>query len=132
MELTLQIAALAAIIAFIILVIYAVLSMKSISLMIDNAVKSLNKLTGDVTELKDKTVTSLDTIDSAVKQITAATQKIEEGANSVITVAAPFRKLSESVYDKIAPPIIQLATLISAATKAVSVFTGVLTGKKEK
>jgi uncharacterized protein YoxC len=132
MELTLQIAALASVVAFIILVIYAVSSLKSMSRMIDNAVKSLDKLTSDFTELKDKTIISLGTIDITAKQITTATQKIEEGANSIIAVAAPFQRLADNVYYKIAPPIIHLVTLISAVTKAVSVFTGVLTGKKEK
>ncbi|TAL71129.1 MAG: hypothetical protein EPN82_00500 [Bacteroidetes bacterium] len=130
MDLILQIISLIALIAFIVLAIYAVFSLISFRKLSDDAAHSLNMLTRDVNELKVKLIDSLENLDNTAKLIGTSTQKMEEDVNSVTGILKPFNKLASDVYDKISPPIIQTATLISAISKAISVFASVLVTKK--
>ncbi|MBI5326063.1 MAG: DUF948 domain-containing protein [Ignavibacteriae bacterium] len=129
MDLALQIISLIALIAFIILAVYAVTSLISMRKLSDDATRSLDMLTKDVRELKEKLIESLENLDDTAKLIGISTQKMEEDVNSVTSILKPFNKLAADVYNKISPPIIQTATLISAISKAISVFANVLVGK---
>lgn len=130
MDLALQIISLIALVAFIVLTVYAVISLNSMRQLSDDATRSLNMMTRDINELKIKLIESLENIDNTSKQIGSTTQKLEEDINSVTGMLKPFNKLATDVYDKISPPIIQSATLISAISKAISVFASVLVSKK--
>jgi uncharacterized protein YoxC len=130
MDLSLQILSLIALVAFIVLTVYAVFSLNSMRKLSDDATKSINMLTNDVNELKVKLIESLENIDNTAKQIGLATQKMEEDVNSVTGFIKPFNKLASDVYDKISLPVLQTATLISAISKAINTFAGVLAGKK--
>jgi len=130
MDLTIQIISLVALVAFIVLTVYAVISLNSMRKLSDDATKSLFMLTRDINELKLKLIESLENLDTTAKQISLSTQLMEEDVNSVTSMFKPFNELANVVYDKISPPIIQTATLISAISKAVNVFTNLLSGKK--
>ncbi len=130
MDLTIQIISLIALVAFIVLTVYAVISLNSMRKLSDDATKSLNMLTRDVNELKTKLIESLGNLDFTAKQIGSSMQMMEVDVNSVTGIFKPFNKLATDVYDKISPPIIQSATLISAISKAISVFASVLVSKK--
>lgn len=130
MDLTIQIISLIALVAFIVLTVYVVISLNSMRKLSDDATKSLFMLTKDINEIKFKLIESLENIDNTAKQISLSTQLMEEDVNSVTSMFKPFNELANVVYDKISPPIIQTATLISAISKAVNVFTNLLSGKK--
>ncbi|OGU11936.1 MAG: hypothetical protein A2X61_13520 [Ignavibacteria bacterium GWB2_35_12] len=130
MDLALQIISLIALVAFIVLTVYAVISLNSMRKLSDDAARSLNTMTRDINELKVKLIESLENLDNTAIQIGSSTQRLEEDVNSVTGIFKPFNKLATDVYNKISPPIIQSATIISAISKAINVFANVLVSKK--
>ena len=158
MEFALKISAFIALIAFTILAIFAMVSLSGIvksirelSINFSRALTDFSKLRerlmvslDELSELKSKVATTLDdfadvkikaieTLDNANKtteQISLATSDIQGKANSMLNMFRPFESLARSAYSKVAPPVMMTTGVISAISKAVSVFSNVLSKKK--
>jgi uncharacterized protein YoxC len=129
------------VLAIVILAIYIVALMKKISSMLDSTTKSIDELSvnvnqtlrsidTDFSELKSKLVNSLDDVDELTVNLTAATRELRSGINRVFNVVEPVEHLVDDVVGKVQPPLNQLATFVSASSKAVNTFLNIL-GKRK-
>ncbi|MCX6154719.1 MAG: hypothetical protein NT007_11210 [Candidatus Kapabacteria bacterium] len=129
MNILIEIFATIALLAFVILTIYAMISLKNLVALMNDSRNSLIQITSDMNQLKDKLIISLDSVNSATKQIESTVTHLESHADTILGAFDPFIKLTDIVYDKIAPPVTTVATIVSAASKAVSAFVNVLSKK---
>lgn len=127
-------------VAFIILVIALIISIRSFIKLTSNINSSLEILTNEVSHslglitkdiniLKDKLVESLDTLDKTSAQLSNSIVEIEREANEVLNIFTPFKALANLAYSRIAPPVNRFTLMFSATTKAVSAFVDGLAGK---
>lgn len=158
MEFALKISAFIALIAFTILAIFAMVSLSGIvksirelSVNFSRALMDMSKLRerimvslDEMSDLKSQVATTLDdfsdvkvkaieTLDNANKttnQISLAANEIKEKANNLFNIFKPFESLAKSAYSKVAPPVMITTGVISALSKAISVFSNVLSKKK--
>jgi len=131
MDLPLMIVIIAAIVAFIILMIYAIVSLSSIRKLINESIGSLQLFNKEFSELKEKLVESLEIVDETTKQIAVTSKNIESDASSLMNMFQPFKTLMDSLYNKVGPPLVQAATLVSATSKAINVFTNMISVKRK-
>lgn len=93
--------------------------------------KTARVLISDMSEMKVQAVDLMQNANQSLDELKSALNSIEDNMSSVGKISKPFAALSELVYDKVAPPVIQAANIISALTKAMSVFTNVISGIKK-
>jgi methyl-accepting chemotaxis protein len=135
MELTplLEIVAIAALLAFILMIGFFLALMKSASKLlnetgntIDNFAKSvtdsMDKINKDISELKVELVESLETMNTAVWKASETISSIHNEFDRVATITHAFEGLATQVYNVIAPPINKTTLLISALTKGSKAF----------
>ncbi len=103
-------------------------TLKGIDVMQDEFVKSLHHFN----DMKAKAVDTMTNLDDSIEAIQETTQSVRTRADAVYNIIRPFNDLSEHIYNKIAPPLIETANFITAATKAFSTFSGILFRKKQK
>jgi prefoldin subunit 5 len=142
LDIALKIAALAALIIFIFLAVYASVSLAKVINYLKDTSESLNKLSKELTnslkkfnddiyQLKEKLIESLQNLDKAADNITHTTNNIQNNVDSLVRVFAPFEGLINTVFTKIAPPLLTSAQFVSAASKAFTTFSNLfLRGKK--
>ena len=141
MTLELRILAYAVVVIFAGLGLYLIFTLRKISNMLDvteknikdlsvNLSGNLNKMTDDISELKDKVIESLDGVDNLTDQLVESTKSIDGQVNRLFNTLEPAEVLIKTVVHKIFPPVNQLASLITASSKALNAFLGVLTKKK--
>lgn len=129
-----------AILAFIILAIYLVISISSfikltrdvnasLEILTTEVSHSLKIITSDINELKTKVVESLEIVDKTAVQISQSTQKIEKEANEVLNIFTPFRALANLAFDRIAAPVNKFTLLFSASYRAINAFVNGLANK---
>lgn len=104
---------------------------RSITRLSEDLSNSMKQLNLDISELKEKMLESLQSIESTSNQIKATTEKLEAEVLAVTRSIKPYENLLDDVYNKIAPPILTASKYISALSKGVSVFTAVLGKKKQ-
>ena len=130
------------VIAVVILVCYLIYFFKKISLILDETVKSIDKLSNDIhdtlnsidtdfSKLKKRLVTSLDGVDELTGNLIETTKSINQGVQRTFSVVEPIEKMVDDVVGKVHPPLHQLAVLLSASSKAVNTFVDFL-GRKKK
>lgn len=158
MEFALKISAFIALIAFTILAIFAMVSLsgivksiKELSNNVSGALVDFSKLRerimvsldeisdlksqlsttlDDFSDVKVKAIETLDNANNTTEQISLAASDLQEKANSVLNIFKPFETLARTAYAKVAPPVMMTTGVISAISKAVSVFSNVLSKKK--
>jgi len=131
MDLLMEILASLALLAFVILTIYAMISLKALVRLMNDSQNSLSRITSDINQLKDKLVVSLNNLDRASVEIEEKVNKLEHHLDTILSAADPFINLSKLVYQKVAPPITTTAFLISGVSKAVTTFVSVLSKSKK-
>jgi len=145
MELLLQIAAIAALVAICVLVVFAVVSLVSLTKLLKETDVSMKSISSDFSQLKESTiimlgelsktnekvVESLDNLNGAIKDIRFSANQIERRTDSLFNILEPFGDLFKYAYKKIAPPVSQTALYFSAASKAISAFTTIISTKKK-
>jgi len=130
MDILLEILASLALVAFVILTIYAMVSLRALVRVMNDSRNSLAQITSDISQLKDKLVVSLDNIDKATLDMEGTINRLENHVNTILGSVDPFVKLSQYVYQKVAPPITTSALLISGISKAVTTFVNLLSKSK--
>jgi uncharacterized protein YoxC len=157
-DITIKIFAIIAIIAFIILAVFIIISLKSVVNLIKGTEQSLNKITYDISELKDrfvqtlgefseikvqviksleqieeikdKTIESMTNANQAITEINSTVNSLESHFNAAFDFVKPLSILSNYVYDKVALPVMNVANLVAASSKAITTFTKLLSRKK--
>ena len=141
MTLELRILAYAVVVIFAGLALFLILTLKKLHNLLevtadnieelsDNVSKSLNRLTDDIDDIKVKVFKSLDGVDQLTENLTEATQNMDSGLGKVFNTLEPLGRLIDTFVNKVYPPVNQLASLITASSKALNAFLGVLTKKK--
>ena len=127
-------------IAFLILVIALIVSIRSfikltknvntsLEILTSELSRSLTMITKDINVLKEKLVESLEALDKTSAQLSNSVTKIEKEANEVLGIFTPFKALANVAYSRIAPPVNKFSLMFSATTKALSAFIDGLAGK---
>jgi uncharacterized protein YoxC len=93
--------------------------------------KKLVLVVDEFDEVKKTAMSMMKSAEASFNDFETAMTTIEDQAHKVSLVVEPFNKLSEYVYARVAPPIIETANIISATSKAITVFAGVLSRKKK-
>ena len=125
---------------FIVVVVYMISALRSakrlinetsvsISTLSRNVDESLNQITRDIKEFKEKATETLDAIDQTTNQLTNIAGNLDRRIDSFLNVFDPFKELIGIVYEQIAPPILKTSMLVSALSKGVSVFSHFLSKK---
>ncbi|MGE5481013.1 MAG: hypothetical protein ACM3U1_11390 [Chloroflexota bacterium] len=78
----------------------------------------------DIGEIKDSTIIALREVSELSDQIENTLARTEQRAESVFRIFDPMKDLVNSVYYKIAPPVMNTASVISASGKAINTFMG--------
>ncbi len=159
MNLLLQVSALVALIAFVALAITAVITLVRISKtarifgenftvlkkdihelkekslqsleQVDKMKTTLDVALNEISQFRQRTEKSLDVADDTMLKIGTATEDIKNRSNEFFGMLEPFEKLFANVYKKISTPVWTAATAVSAAGKAIDVFSGFLKKKKD-
>ena len=142
MDLAIQIFAIAALIAFILLSIFAIVSlvgalrnMREVTQTIENLSKqldvSLRHIRDDFDQITNRLGQSLDNFDSASRQIATTTKSLQEGTEGIIKTVSSYTGLFNRLYDKISLPINEAILYVSAIGKAVTTFTHFFSGKEK-
>ncbi len=84
--------------------------------------KSFSKAVEDIGEIKTQAVTSMQLIDKSALEFIEVTNDVQEQINRIVGTFDPLRNLVEAVQVRIAPPVMQLAGVVSAVSKAVNAF----------
>ena len=122
-------AAIVAIVFFIILAIFAMVTLSSLSKLSKDTSFSISKIQQDINELKVKMIESLSVFDETAKKLEKTSQNIENEALGIFEMLKPFKHLLDELYFKVGSPLLQVATVVSATTKAVNTFTRFLSKK---
>jgi len=131
------------VLAIVVLVGYLIYFFKKISVLLDDTVNSIDKLSKDVhdtlnsidtdiSDLKKRVDVSLDGIDELTGNLVDVTKNLNQGVQRTFNVIEPVENLVNDVVGKVQPPIHQLATFVSASSKAVNTFLDFLGRKKNK
>ncbi|MFC2131383.1 hypothetical protein ACFLSQ_08100 [Bacteroidota bacterium] len=141
MDIALKIVALSALITFMLLAVFAMISlvsavksMREVNTTINNLSKDLGKSIEDISNnlenIKTKLSESLDSFDITAKQITATSKALEEGTKGISGTISLYSNLFNKIHSKIANPISDVAVYISAAAKAFTTFSKIMTRSK--
>ncbi len=130
-----------AIVTFIVLAIYVMVTLNSATKLIDEASKSLERLSSnltesikqiqiDTTELKERLCSSLESVDKLAVNLNTSTEKIGNEIDRYIEAVSPFNNLIKNSYNKVAAPLSTAAVTISAVSKAINTFYQHISKKK--
>ena len=136
----LEIVSLVAIITFIVLAIFIMITLNSATKLIDEASKSLERLSNNLSEsmkqiqidmddLKDKVGHSLQKFDKLAGSLNSTTEKVENEVDKYINAISPIHNLIKYSFNKIAPPVSTTVITLSAVFKAINAFTSHLSKK---
>lgn len=150
MLLIIQIFVLIALCAFIYLVFVAVKALDQITISIAKTEDNFTKLSGDISDVKEKTIIALDSInelkdhtikmydelvkvsnktveslesfDNLSNQLSTSFAKVENATKLVMRLANPLETVLDEAISKISPSINKTAQIISAFNKGYKVF----------
>lgn len=158
MDIALMIVALIACIVFIVLAYVTIGTMRSFKILAEKAEKNLDSITNDVSIVRNKIVQSLDEVshlkskvgimveeitdlktnvaetlshvDLLSKSLVESTENISNKSDVLFRMLEPIESLTRLLHTRIAGPISNSISFVSAASKAVSAFSGTLFKKK--
>ncbi len=128
-----KIAAFLALIAFIVLSIFMMVSLSSVTKLLKEAnsdikilsrklVTSLDEMNVEIKSLNRKTQETLGNIDVVAGNLGDTSKRIDRETEKLAKTLDPFQDLIHRSYNRIAPPVNNATRTISAASKAVSTF----------
>jgi uncharacterized protein YoxC len=146
MELALRIVGLIALSAFTILAIIMMVafwsakeSLQNSSVYLKNMSDNIGKMRerlfvslDELSELKGKSMITLDDLRQSSDQFRTSARKFDEKTEMVAGIIKPYEKLSNNVYNRVEKPVKEAATVVSAVSKAISVFANFLSKKPTK
>lgn len=83
---------------------------------------SFTKAVEDIGEIKDQAITSMQLIDKSAMEFIEVSNDVQEQINRIAGTFDPLRNMVEALQVRIAPPVMQMAGVVSAVSKAVNAF----------
>jgi len=83
---------------------------------------SFTKAVEDIGEIKDQAITSMQLIDKSAIEFIEVSNDVQEQVNRIAGTFDPLRNMVDALQARIAPPVMQMAGVVSAASKAVNAF----------
>lgn len=83
---------------------------------------SFTKAVEDIGEIKDQAITSMQLIDKSAMEFIEVSNDVQEKIDRIAGTFDPLRNLVDALQARIAPPVMQMAGVVSAASKAVNAF----------
>lgn len=83
---------------------------------------SFTKAVEDIGEIKDQAITSMQLIDKSAIEFIEVSNDVQEKIDRIVGTFDPLRNLVDALQARIAPPVMQMAGVVSAASKAVNAF----------
>jgi uncharacterized protein YoxC len=128
-----KIAAFLALIAFIVLSVFMMVSLGSVTKLLKETnvnlsflskkiVSSLDEMKIEIKSLNAKTQETLGNIDVVATNMGDTAQRIDRETEKIARTLDPFQRLISHSYDRIAPPVNNATRTISAVSKAVNTF----------
>jgi uncharacterized protein YoxC len=138
-----KVAAFLALIAFIVLAIFMMVSLGSVTKLLKEANSNLNSISrklvvslDDIKEelksLNTKTQETLGNIDVVATNLGDAAQRIDSETEKLAKTLQPFQNLIAQSYSRIAPPVDNATRSISAVSKAITTFFTYIGNSKKK
>jgi uncharacterized protein YoxC len=138
-----KVAAFLALIAFIVLAIFMMISLGSVTKLLKEAnsnlntlsrklVLSLDEIKSELISLNVKTQETLGNIDVVANNLGDTAQRIDSETEKLSRTLQPFQNLIAQSYNRIAPPVENATRSISAVSKAVSTFFTYIGNSKKK
>lgn len=104
-------------------------ALDSVQKNISELTDSFSKAVDDIGEIKDQAITSMQQIDKAANEFNSVTKDVQIKLDQIVQVFDPMKSLVDVIYGKCYTPVKQLASVVSAGSKAVNVFIDKLTKK---
>ena len=128
-----KVVALLALIAFIILSIFMMVSLSSATKLLKETNSNLNvftrKLLTSVDEIKEemkslnsKTQETLNNFDVVANNLKVTSKRVDAETERIVRTIEPFQDLLRHSYDRVAPPVNNATKTIAAVSKAVTTF----------
>ena len=83
---------------------------------------SFTKAVEDIGEIKDQAITSMQLIDKSAIEFIEVSNDVQEKIDRIAGTFDPLRNLVDALQARIAPPVMQMAGVASAVSKAVNAF----------
>ena len=83
---------------------------------------SFTKAVEDIGEIKDQAITSMQLIDKSAIEFIEVSNDVQEKIDRIAGTFDPLRNMVDALQARIAPPVMQMAGVVSAASKAVNAF----------
>ncbi|MBM2816324.1 MAG: hypothetical protein HW421_3086 [Ignavibacteria bacterium] len=136
MDIALQILGIIALVVFIILAVFGIISLSKLVHLTNDIHVSLDNLTrdfaevnkkfiqalNDISEIKIKLNESLIKIDGLSEELKLQASNVGNELAPVLKATKPIAELLSYAFERIASPMMQTVTLVSAVSKAVNAF----------
>ena len=97
-------------------------STNSITVLTNDISKNLNTLTNDFSDMKNKLTETLANVNVATNQLTTTAKTIDNEVQKTYEIIESVQSVVDIVTKKIYPPLNYIATLFSASSKAANTF----------
>jgi ABC-type transporter Mla subunit MlaD len=89
---------------------------------LDELTGSINKVVIELAEVKTQAVSTLQTIEKSVDEFAVVSKNIQGRFDDLAKTFEPIKSLVNTVHERVGPPVIQMAGIVTAASKAVNAF----------
>ncbi len=93
------------------------------------SLEELSETNKELKEIKQKSIYTMEQWNETSKKTNDLIDNVNNGTKRIISTIEPYERLVDRSYNKIAPPIDKATSVISALSKAVSVFSSKLSSK---
>lgn len=93
------------------------------------SLEELSETNKELKEVKQKSIYTMEQWNETSKKTNDLIDNVNQGTKRIISTIEPYERLVDRSYHKIAPPIDKATSVISALSKAVSVFSSKLSSK---
>jgi len=93
------------------------------------SLEELSETNKELKEVKQKSIYTMEQWNETSKKTNDLIDNVNQGTKRIISTIEPYERLVDRSYQKIAPPIDKATSVISALSKAVSVFSSKLSSK---
>lgn len=93
------------------------------------SLEELSETNKELKEVKQKSIYTMEQWNETSKKTNDLIDNVNQGTKRIISTIEPYERLVDRSYHKIAPPIDKATSVISALSKAISVFSSKLSSK---
>lgn len=97
-----------------------------------STLESVNEIEQAAIKALLKATETMTYVDSHANELMGMAKDAQSKANGILGIAKPFEDLSIKVYEKVAPPVVEAANVVSAGAKAIIAFADTLQSRFKK